>query len=60
MLEEQLKADLEAARRMYAEQASDESYTRLMALREQIESLSREGDDGGFTETVESSFVQEN
>jgi len=31
-----------------------------MALREQIESLSREGEDSGFTETVESSFVQEN
>jgi len=51
MLEEQLKADLEAARRLYAEQASDESYTRLMALREQIESLAREGDDEGLSET---------
>jgi len=60
MLEEQLKADLEAARRLYAEQASDESYTRLMALREQIENLAREGGDSGFTEAVETSFVQEN
>jgi DNA primase len=51
MLEEQLKADLEAARRRYAQDSSDESYTRLMALREQIEGLAHAGEDSGFTET---------
>jgi hypothetical protein len=50
MLQEQLKADLEAARRMHAENNSDESYTRLMALREQIENLARLGEDEGLSE----------
>ncbi len=59
MLEEQLKTDLENARRRYAEDSSDESYTRLMALREQIECLSREGDDQGFTDTSATSMIQE-
>ena len=59
MLEEQLKADLEMARRRHAEDRSDENYTRLMALREQIESLARQGEDNGYTETV-LAVVQEN
>jgi DNA primase len=50
MLEEQLKADLEAARRTHAEANTDESYTRLMALREQIENLARLGEDEGLSE----------
>jgi DNA primase len=40
MLEEKLKADLEAARSRYSADGSEESYARLMALRAQIEQLS--------------------
>ena len=58
MLEEQLKADLENARSRYAEDRTDESYTRLMALREQIESLSRQGEDNGFAETATMPLIQ--
>jgi DNA primase len=38
-LREQLEGDLQSASRRYAEEASEENLTRLMALREQVEAL---------------------
>lgn len=49
-MQEQLKADLEAARRQHGEENSDESLMRLLALREQVESLSRQADEGTSAE----------
>jgi len=42
-VQEQLKADLEAAKQRHVEEDSDESLARLVALREQVESLARQG-----------------
>jgi len=44
-LQEQLQADLQSARRRHAEEASDENWARIAALRGQIEALMRETDD---------------
>jgi hypothetical protein len=51
-IQEQLKADLEAARKRHAKENSDESLTRLLALRAQMESLARQVDDFGDQETA--------
>ncbi|HUY68496.1 MAG TPA: DNA primase [Alphaproteobacteria bacterium] len=44
-VQERIRTDLESARRAYAEENSDESLTRLLALRAQMESLARQADD---------------
>ena len=40
-LQEQLQAELQSANRRYAEDASDDNLTRLVALREQVEALAQ-------------------
>ena len=47
LLHEHLEADLHAARRRFAEEASDENLARLMALRSQLEHLSQVNEDSG-------------
>lgn len=45
MLQEQLDADLEVARRRHAEEPSDENYERLMALRAQRAGLAHQAEE---------------
>lgn len=59
-LQEQLQVDLQSARRRYAEESSDENYTRLMTLRGQVEALLTEsGETTNSTDPLLPSFGQE-
>jgi hypothetical protein len=58
-LHEQLQVDLQSARRRYAEESSDENYTRLMTLRGQVEALLTESSDVGSSDTLLTSLSQE-
>jgi DNA primase len=51
-LQEQLQVDLQSAKMRYRDEASEENYARLMALREQIESLMKEIDDTTISESA--------
>src|SRR5262249_12910305 len=51
-LHEQLQVDLQSAKNRYREEASDDNYARLMALREQIESLTNEMNDPDRSESA--------
>lgn len=51
-LQELLHVDLQTARHRYAEDASDENLSRLLALREQVEALIRESGDTNVYETT--------
>ncbi|MDD3288253.1 MAG: DNA primase [Alphaproteobacteria bacterium] len=51
-LQELLQADMQAAKRQYAENASEENLTRLLALRSQIETLNRESAVGDGTDST--------
>ncbi len=51
-LQEQLQADLQNASRRYAEDATDENLTRLMALRSQIESMVADMNNEGASESA--------
>jgi DNA primase len=44
-LQDVLQVDLQAARQLYTEDASDENFARLLSLREEVEALIRESDD---------------
>ncbi len=54
-LQEQLQVDLQSARRRYAEESSDENYTRLMTLRSQVEALLTESGEPNGSDTLLSS-----
>ncbi len=58
-LQEQLQADLQSAKRRYAEEASDENLTRLLALRGQVEALMLESGESTGSDTIFSSLSQE-
>lgn len=51
-LQEQLQVDLQNASRRYAEQATDENLARLVALRNQIESMVAEMNNEGVSESA--------
>ena len=51
-LQEQLQADLQNASRRYAEDASDENLSRLMALRSQIESMVADMNNDAVSESA--------
>jgi DNA primase len=51
-LQEQLQADLHNASRRYAEEASDENFARLMALRGQIETMAADMNSENISESA--------
>jgi DNA primase len=53
-VQEQLRADLQIARRRYAEDASEDNLTRLMALRQNVESMLHDADALSLSLTKES------
>lgn len=55
-LQEQIQTDLQAAGRLWREDPSDANLKRLMALRQQAESLAKESDEQGM-DNGEESFV---
>jgi len=59
LLKEKLNNELEKARLVHMQENSDESYARMMAILEQIQSHVNDDSETGFTETHRNSGVQE-